>query len=436
MTMAPFQPLSILGLERSPFPTTPDSSAWFATPQLEGELAETLHCLHARAGFVLLTGEVGTGKTTFIRRVLEQAAREGLVSSLVFNTFLQSEQLLAAILRDFGLEPRGRMADDVETLNRFLLELSRNGHGCVLVIDDAQALDLDSLELLRLLSNIETGREKLLQIVLSGQPELCARLDQPCIRQLTSRIVKHVRLDALDPAQVHAYVHHRLDATGAAGGIGFDRKAADALWRLSRGNPRRIHMVMERCLYGLVARNSRDIDAALLRQADAEAGVLAATRRSRLPKRWLPALAATMAVAAVFAAAGIASRSPHAGGTAAGSPGLPRLAAVLPLAHDVTGPWRDCIDLPLQSAHRRAGASMPAPPMRDAVGAPVSHCPDGMSPPPPRRRVAAARPSARITGGHAPPSATAALTSAPSVPALPATTPVAPTHVPAEQPNG
>ena len=288
--------LQTLGLERSPFPPTPDAASYYATPMLEGELVEAAHALRTRAGFVLLTGEVGTGKSTFLRRLLGQLETDGIVVSLVFNTFLQGDDLLAAILRDFGLTPKGNAANDIEILNRFLISRWQDRTTCVLIIDDAQNLTLASLELVRLLTSLETGQEKLLQIVLSGQPELRDNLDQPQIRQLTSRICKHVRLDALDLQQTRAYVDFRLAAAGAASSIKVQPAAAAALHRCSKGNPRRIHLIMDRCLYGLYAQpqGQRQIDTRLIRSAAAQSGVRPARRH--VPRNGL-AIAASVLLA-------------------------------------------------------------------------------------------------------------------------------------------
>src|SRR5690606_10455304 len=168
--------LQRLGLERSPFPTTPDAENYFSTGPIEGELAEAVHCVLARKGFVLLTGDVGTGKSTFLRRLLDEVEDRGAIVSLLFNTFLQGPDLLAAICRDFGVKAGTDAAANLDALNRFLLRCWHDGRTCVLVIDDAQNLDVASLELLRLLSNLESGQEKLLQIVLAGQTELVATL--------------------------------------------------------------------------------------------------------------------------------------------------------------------------------------------------------------------------------------------------------------------
>lgn len=332
--------LETLGLERAPFPPTPDAAAYFQTPLLERELVEATHALRTRAGFVLLTGEVGTGKSTFLRRLLHALESEGMAVSLVFNTFLQGADLLAAVLRDFGLEPQGNPAADIERLNRFLVERWQQQTSCVLVIDDAQNLTLESLELLRLLTGLETGQEKLLQIVLAGQPELRDNLDQPRIRQLTSRICKHVRLEPMDAAQTGHYVDFRLAAAGAGDGITLDADAAVALHRASGGNPRRIHLIMDRCLYGLYAQpaGQRRIDARLVRTAAAQSGALPARRRRPLPL----AAAASVGVVACLVLAGLGLRGAEsrADNTATTTPATTGTA---PVAAGFDAGWQGCL---------------------------------------------------------------------------------------------
>ncbi|HVJ38842.1 MAG TPA: AAA family ATPase [Stenotrophomonas sp.] len=278
--------LQALGLQRSPFPPTPDAQAYFHTQALQRELAEAAHCLLARKGFVLLTGEVGMGKSTFVRRLIAAVEAEGAVVSLVLNTFLQGPQLLAAVLRDFGLEPGGDTASDLSRLDAFLLRRWQAGSTSVLIIDDAQNLTLESLELLRLLSSLESGQEKLLQIVLVGQPELATHLAEHAIRQLTSRIVKHIELLPFTAEESARYIAFRLDLAGAGGRIGISPGALLALQRYSGGNPRRIHLVMDRCLYGLVARGGGIIDPLLLAAAVAEAGFRPRQGAARIRPRW------------------------------------------------------------------------------------------------------------------------------------------------------
>ncbi|MBS7456798.1 ExeA family protein [Coralloluteibacterium stylophorae] len=294
--------LRSLGLTRPPFPPTPDAACYFHAGGLERELAEATHCLEARKGFVLLTGEVGMGKSTFLRRLLQALEPSGTAACLVFNTFLQGGDLLNAILRDFGVRPVDDPATNIERFNAFLVKQWKAGVTCVLAIDDAQNLSLESLELLRLLSNMETGQEKLLQIVLAGQPELRDSLARAEIRQLTSRIVKHVRLDALDADDTLRYVDFRLAVAGGAGRIGLSRSGGRALYRRSGGNPRRIHLLMDRCLYGLVASGAREVDAALVRAAGREAGALEARTPAPLASRLRPVAAA--AAVALLAAGG------------------------------------------------------------------------------------------------------------------------------------
>lgn len=352
--------LDELGLTRSPFPPTPDADAYFHTASLEDDLAEAAHCLLSRKGFVLMTGEVGMGKSTFVRRLLDTVERQGVVASLVFNTFLQGPELLAAILRDFSLEPGGDAADNINRLNGFLVRRWQADTTCVLIIDDAQNLSLESLELLRLLSNLESGQEKLLQIVLAGQPELEERLGRHEIRQLTSRIVKHIRMGELDASETARYVEFRLMQAGASGRIRLDAGAHVALYRNSRGNPRRIHLIMDRCLYGVVALGNRAIGAALVRQAAAEAGFHAPRR----PRRW-PIAAALAVVTGLATAAGIAwgpgqrpaDLPPGAPVTAAAA----RTSATLSIpefaGHGDAGiEWRDCLSRLSSSASDLQGA--------------------------------------------------------------------------------
>lgn len=270
--------LRLLGLCRNPFPPTPDAACYFHSQALERELREATHCLLARKGFVLLTGEIGMGKSTFVRRLLHELGANGVSVALVFNTYLQGRELLAAILRDFGAEPGASFDEDIATLNTFLIERWREGTTCVLVIDDAQNLTLESLELLRLLSNIETGQEKLLQIVLAGQPELRANLDRHEIRQLTSRIVSHIRLAPFDRAETARYIDFRLTGAGGGTGIALAPRALRALHRSTRGNPRRIHLIMDRCLYGVFSDRNGEVGRRLVERAAREAGTGMARR--------------------------------------------------------------------------------------------------------------------------------------------------------------
>jgi len=259
--------LAALGLVRNPFPYTPDAGCYFLTPHLQEQVMELAHCITARKGISLLTAEVGMGKSTLVRRLMAGLAGKNVVSALVFNTFLQGPELLAAVLQDFGLSSAGSMAADINILNTFLLDNHRAGKTCLLVIDDAQNLSASSLELVRLLCNLETDQEKLLQILLAGQPELEETLSQHSLRQLRSRLVKHARLHGLHSTEIADYVKFRFESSGSDGTLQLAADACQMLWRETRGVPRHVHLIMDRCLYGLATRQARVIDAGLMREA-------------------------------------------------------------------------------------------------------------------------------------------------------------------------
>lgn len=337
MTVTASPLLQRLGLERAPFPPAPDVRGYVASARLEADRLEAVHVLRQRAGFVLVSGEIGTGKTTFLRRLMADVQDQAMDVSLVFNTFLQGPDLLAAVLRDFGLVPTGSPGGDIERLNRFLIERWQAGTVCVLVLDDAQNLEPASLELVRLLTNLETGQEKLLQIVLCGQPELCDRLTSHQLRQLASRIVKHVQLGPLARNQLAGYVHARLDAAGGGGRLRLGLLAAPVLHHLCRGNPRRLHLIMDRALYGLApdAQRQQRIGPALLLRAAAEAGAVL-----RRPRRlaWTGALALALATGAV-AALTTPHSAPQQAATASPPPSPHSLPAGCQPAAVTTGPW-------------------------------------------------------------------------------------------------
>jgi len=257
----------LLGLVRNPFPYTPDAGCYFSTPHLDEQLVELEHCVLSRKGFSLLTAEVGMGKSTLVRRLMTDLAAKNVVSALVFNTFLQGPELLAAVLQDFGLEGTGALSSDISALNTFLLANHREGKTCLLIIDDAQNLSANSLELIRLLCNLETDQEKLLQILLAGQPELEEMLSQHSLRQLRSRLVKHSRLYGLTSTEIADYVRFRFESSGSDGSLVLQTDACQLLWRETQGVPRQIHLIMDRCLYGLAARNGNVIDPNLMKEA-------------------------------------------------------------------------------------------------------------------------------------------------------------------------
>lgn len=259
--------LANLGLVRNPFPPTPDAGCYFSTPHLEEQMVELAHCVLSRKGFCLLTAEVGMGKSTLVRRLISDLAPKGVVSALVFNTFLQGPELLVAVLQDFGLQSAGSMSADIAEFNDFLLRNHQEGKTCLLIIDDAQNLSQDSLELVRLLCNLETDQEKLLQILLTGQPELEKTLSQHNLRQLRSRVVKHARLHGLSSVEIADYVKFRFDSAGSNGSLVLQAGACRTLWQETQGVPRHIHLILDRCLYGLAAKDGNVIDPSLIQLA-------------------------------------------------------------------------------------------------------------------------------------------------------------------------
>ncbi len=300
--------LKVLGLGRIPFPTTPDASCYFHTRGLQEEMGETVHCVMSRKGFVLITGEIGLGKSTFVRRLTDTVLEKNCVVSFVLNTFLEGADLLRAINRDFGLEPGASFADDVARLNEFLVAQHNEGRTALIIVDDAQNLCLESLELMRMLSNFETSQEKLVQILLCGQPELVDKLSDPSIRQLASRIVKHVELRPLDLEETRNYVGFRLNSAGSEGRITMPPESLRLLHRISAGNPRRMHLILDRCLYGLVAMRTTAIKPALVRQAAAESGIREPRPRLRRKSTRI-AIAAAVACLATVVAASVLTRN-------------------------------------------------------------------------------------------------------------------------------
>lgn len=287
--------LQALGFERSPFPVTPDPEGFFFSPRLTRQFAELRHFIELRKGFMLVTGDVGVGKSTLTRLLLARLESEGTRTALVFNTFLQGLDLLRAITRDFGIQVSGDGLEvHLQALNNWLLTQYVAGHNCVLILDDAQGLDIASLELVRQLSNLETNDAKLLQIVMVAQPEIDDMLARHDLRQLSSRISLRLELTPLELEEVDHYLHHRLQLSGGAQALSVDASALKLLHGISQGYIRRLHMIMDRCLFGLVARNRRRVDKSLVLRAARELGLQVASSSPGLWRRlrWkLPLLA-------------------------------------------------------------------------------------------------------------------------------------------------
>lgn len=258
------------GLTEKPFTLTPNPRFLFLSQTHQEALAHLFYGLENRVGFIAVTGEVGTGKTTILRSLLNQLDEERYRLALVFNPCLTPLDLLRGINREFGLVGAdcSRFAL-IEELNRFLLEENRSGRTPVLVIDEAQNLTPEVLEQIRLLSNLEIDSDKLVQIVLVGQPELEKLLGRFDLRQLAQRITVRCRLKPLNYDEIHAYVRHRLEVAGFYGEL-FDSAALAVVSRWTQGLPRLINAVCDRALLCAYAGNEYRVSEASVHQAVSE----------------------------------------------------------------------------------------------------------------------------------------------------------------------
>lgn len=223
-----------------------------------------LYGIQERKGFVQLTGEVGCGKTTLCRALLDKLG-DDYNTALILNPILDDEQLIKAIAMEFGVNTRG--LDKLETLsamNEFLLEQAQKGKESILIIDEAQDLSDELLEQIRLLSNLETNERKLLQIILMGQPELKQRLDSPKLRQLRQRITVRFHLKPLTFFEVGQYIQHRLVVAGANGAPYFTKPALWRIYRYSKGIPRMINALCDKCLLAGFVYQEETIDFSLV----------------------------------------------------------------------------------------------------------------------------------------------------------------------------
>ena len=274
---------SYFGLAEAPFSIAPDPRYLYLSQRHEEALAHLLYGVNGEGGFVLLTGEVGAGKTTVCRCLLEQVPDTCDVA-YIFNPKLTVEELLSTICVEFGIAyPPGNTSIKVfvDCLNAYLLDANARGRHTVLIIDEAQNLSADVLEQMRLLTNLETNQHKLLQIILLGQPELAAMLERPELRQLAQRIVAHYHLGPLTKPEVAAYVRHRLEVSGAQRQL-FPAALMGRLYRLSGGVPRVINVLCDRALLGAYVQGKERVDRATLAKAAREVRRKPMARRRRI----------------------------------------------------------------------------------------------------------------------------------------------------------
>ncbi|MCD6526850.1 MAG: AAA family ATPase [Desulfuromonas sp.] len=291
------------GLKDKPFSIAPDPQYLYMSERHREALAHLIYGLQTDGGFVLLTGEVGTGKTTVCRCLLEQAP-ENTEIAFVLNPKLTAPELLATICDELGIDyPDGNSSIKVfvDGINRFLLDTHAKGRKTVLIIDEAQNLSIDVLEQIRLLTNLETNKQKLLQVIMLGQPELKAMLEQPELRQLAQRITARYHLEPLSPQEMVGYISHRLAVAGVERLL-FPAATIRKLYRLSGGVPRLINLLCDRALLGAYVKEHNTVSRKLMTATARElfgdnsiASQQATPQRSAA--RWLLATVAVVSVA-------------------------------------------------------------------------------------------------------------------------------------------
>jgi general secretion pathway protein A len=348
---------SFFGLKQEPFSIAPDPRYLFMSERHREALAHLLYGVRSGGGFVLLSGEIGAGKTTVCRCFLEQIPKRCNVA-YIFNPKLTVHELLKTVCEEFRI-PHGHQGPGVETvkdyldpINEFLLKTHAVGQNNVLIIDEAQMLSAEVLEQLRLLTNLETNERKLLQIILIGQPELRDMLARPELEQLAQRVIARFHLEALSEAETAQYIRHRLGVAGLDNNKLFDRHALARIHQLTRGVPRRINLLCDRSLLGAYAEGRARVTAAVVDKAAGEVfgGALpppaepSAGRRGRAEgapgtSRWrglaLGGGLGLVAGAVLFGVATVAMDRGH--GTQAEAPPAVAPRAALPAAPRVAG---------------------------------------------------------------------------------------------------
>jgi general secretion pathway protein A len=248
---------TFFGFKEKPFNITPDPKYLYLSEQHEEAIAHLLYGIHERGGFVVITGEIGTGKTTLCRHLINQMD-ERTEGAIIFNPNLSEIELLKSINEDFGIASTGETKKElIDELNRFLLEERLRGKNMVLIIDEAQNLLPEVLEQVRMLSNLETEKEKLIQIVLIGQPQLRNLLARPELQQLDQRVTARYHLKQLSRKETFKYIQHRLAIASNGNNVRFERSAMRSIYKFSRGTPRLINVVCDRALLGAFTAGSQ-----------------------------------------------------------------------------------------------------------------------------------------------------------------------------------
>ncbi|MBY4678273.1 ExeA family protein [Marinobacterium arenosum] len=286
------------GLSEPPFAIAPDPRYLYLSDQHREALAHLLYGIDSNGGFILLTGEVGTGKTTVCRCLLDQLPEHTNVA-FILNPKYSVQELLEAICDELDIRAVGEkdsIKGYIDALNRYLLAAHTRGEKTVLIIDEAQNLSVDVLEQIRLLTNLETDSHKLLQIILIGQPELLDKLSRPELRQLNQRITARFHLDALSKEELHAYIQHRLSVAGMEGEL-FTAATREKLYKLSGGVPRLVNVLCDRALLGAYVKRDTCVDLKTLKKAAEE--VMGQPGGTAKPRDYRPVLLLCLLLVAI-----------------------------------------------------------------------------------------------------------------------------------------
>ncbi len=259
--------LEFLGLREKPFSITSDPSFLYLSTRHREALSHMVYGIRERKGFIEITGEVGTGKTTLCKALLRHLD-PATKTALILQPNLSELQLLQAIVQDFGLNPmRSNRLGLFSQLNQFLLQQAGDGHNIVLIIDEAQNLSLRVLEQIRMLSNLETDKDKLIQIILVGQPQLREKLALPALEQLRQRIGVRYHMTPLDLDEVRTYIEHRLRVAGSDGTLEWTEEGVGEVYQHSRGIPRLINLICDRSLLACYVFRVKRVDGEIVRRS-------------------------------------------------------------------------------------------------------------------------------------------------------------------------